>query len=98
MGAFLTGLIGLSAAVGFTGLVLLWVFIMLAITRRGGPDFADIATLVIEFVVSAGLMMFWLRNGSRIRRLGPDRRIMLAACCWVYAIVVLLVFAMIAGG
>jgi DNA-directed RNA polymerase subunit RPC12/RpoP len=91
----ITGLVGLSAGLGFSLLLLLyWFATVIARGRTGGPESATIiATLGGGGVVFAGLIFAWLSFWSRIRGSSLIVRLLLAIGCWVLAIANVFVFA-----
>lgn len=94
-GAFIVGLVGLSFAGGFSGMVLLWAMILL-IGGRGGPEMKDVAVLVGEFLLALLIIRLWCALGRWLRRQPAPLRRSLAAACWVLPVLALLFFAWIA--
>lgn len=92
MAAFHTGLVGLAAGVGFTGLVLLWGLI--ALLRRGGPQSWQLLFLFGETIVLSALLATWLRHSGRLRRLPTATRWTLACGTWVMTLAAVLIFGL----
>ncbi|MCI0674195.1 MAG: hypothetical protein L0Y42_00275 [Phycisphaerales bacterium] len=89
--AFITGIIGLAASAGFSGLLLAYVlFHALVVPTRLWWPFALVTG--VEFVVSALLLTIWLMAGPRIRRLRRGVRLSLALLCLAVPLISIVVF------
>jgi hypothetical protein len=95
LGAFLAGLVGLSAGAGFSGLVLLYWFIVTFFIRQGGGNEVRLLTIVISgLVVESAALLGWLKFRGRLRTLTPQSRWVLALACWGLTLVNLLWFSL----
>jgi hypothetical protein len=96
MAAFLAGLIGLSAGAGFSGLILLYWFILtFFVFRGGGGNGARILTLTLGgLALESGAMLGWLRFRGRLRTLKPQTRWTLVVACWILSLVNLVWFSL----
>lgn len=96
LGAYVTGLIALSATAGFGGLFTLF-FVMMALFR--GSSRGDMHVLVVFAsitLVFGGLVVAWVRCGRRLRRSRPAvRRLLAAICCLTPLMAVLAVYLML---
>ncbi len=92
--AVLTGLIGLASGLGLSGLLLFYATIMIIREWRFRSFAAHFIVINgIGFLLFAGLMGLWLWKWRRIRRLSPAVRRLLAAGCWVVALLWAVVFS-----
>jgi hypothetical protein len=97
MAAFLTGVVGLSAGAGFSGLILLYGFIVTFFILRGGGGGNAARILAVTLgglAVESGALLGWLRFRGRLRTLPPPTRWALAAGCWALSLVNLLWFSL----
>jgi hypothetical protein len=92
--ALITGLVGLSAGAGFSGLLLLYLFILTLRDRSwSDPNLAKFVGITAGGLVVEGIaLVVWLWYWRRIRRASRGVRIALAVGCWVSALLNLLVF------
>jgi hypothetical protein len=75
--------VGLSAGAGFSGLVLLYWFIVTFFIRQGGGNEVRLLTIVISgLVVESAALLGWLKFRGRLRTLAPQSRWVLAIACW----------------
>lgn len=93
--AAITGVIGLAAGAGMSGLLLGYLLIQVALYGRyiGGMS----RFFVINFfglVVEGAALAYWLRYWRGIRRLGVNARWGLAAGCWALTLAYFLVFSL----
>jgi hypothetical protein len=87
--------VGLSAGAGFSGLVLLYWFIVTFFIRTGGGNDTRFLTIIIVgLVVESAALLGWLKLRGRLRTLAPRSRWMLAAACWGLSFVNLLWFSL----
>ncbi len=91
MGAFVAGVAGLAAGLGFNGLMLLWVGWMV-IERRGGPPLDQVWPLPIGAIVTGVALMFWLRRRRAIRLMSVQKRWVLAVGCYVLSLAAAVMF------
>ena len=93
MAAFLTGLIGLAAGAGFSGLLILYMVIVSLLMQRGGGFWGMfLAVTATGFVVMGMGVWFWIRGRKHIRRLPQGRQWILAAGCWCLTLANLIIF------
>jgi hypothetical protein len=85
----LTGLIGLSLGAGFNGLLLLTITIVDGV----GADDRVLHWTAPGVVVSAILLLIWLRQWRRLRRLSQSKRWWLAMSCWALTLCDVIAFA-----
>jgi len=98
LASFVVGLIGLSAAAGFGGLFLVFVVAMTVFRGgMGGPAAEVMATFFGIALVSSVLTVVWVRRSGRIRRAERSTRMLLAAMCWAYAALTLVVVYIFLG-
>ena len=83
LGAWLLGMIGLSAGLGFSGMVLLWGSWMAFIRNRGGVDLGDLIVLAFQCIVTGALMWSWNNARLSIRRQDVGTRWMIGTLCWL---------------
>jgi hypothetical protein len=84
MRLYMTGLVGLAAGSGFSGLLLLYALVRTWL--GGGPGGFWLLFVVITLVgalVESACLAAWLRLGRRLRRLPAGPRVGLAALAWV---------------
>ena len=95
-GAFLTGLVGLSAGAGFSALILLyWFIISFFIFRGSGGNAGRILFITLGgLAVESAAMLGWLRFRGRLRTMSPGTRWALALGCWGLSLVNLLWFTL----
>ena len=92
--AMLTGLIGLSAGVGLSGLLLVYFLITIYVRRQQGGDQTLFFTVTGGGLVVLGVMLYvWLRGWRWIRTRPAGARWAMAAACWAATLAYLLVFA-----
>lgn len=92
--AFFTGLIGLSAGGGFSGLLMVYAICFIIFRGGGGgPGFGDIFLLMGETTVAGLFIALWIRSARRIRRLSTVAQWWLALLCCLLAPVNLIIFA-----
>ncbi|MCL4210053.1 MAG: hypothetical protein HRU76_06755 [Phycisphaeraceae bacterium] len=90
LGAYVTGLIALSATAGFGGLFTLF-FVMIALFRGGSRGDMNVLVVFASItVVFGGLIVAWVRCGRRLRRSRPAARRLLAAICCLTPLMALL--------
>ena len=94
LAAFLTGLIGLSAGAGFSGLILIYWLIAVWIVRVGATAPGFVRVTLIGLAVQTAALLAWLRLRSRLRTLAPLPRWSLAAGCWVLSLANLVWFTL----
>lgn len=94
--AMLTGLIGLSAGAGFSGLLLVYIIIQTLFDVR-----SDSFMLRFLFVTCGGLLMqgialsAWLLMRRRICRFGAMTQWSFAALCWLLSLVNIIIFTLV---
>lgn len=91
LAAFITGLIGISAAFGFCAMLLSWA-LYIAILEQNQRVMDDIGTLIAEFVINGAMLWVWVLSSGRIRRQAPRARWSLAAACWLLPPLTLILF------
>lgn len=72
-GAFLAGLVGIAASLGFCSLLLAWAGYM-SLQPFGGPSPGQLLPLVGGTLVGGALLWSWLRGRSRLMRMEAGRR------------------------
>lgn len=85
-GAYLAGLLGLAAALGFNGLFFLFLIVGTLIMGDGPP----LALFLYMFAitgVSVAILCRWIRRPSQIRRRPRYSRIRLAVACWLLPLI-----------
>ena len=82
MAAFLTGLVGLSAGAGFSGLLLIYFFLIVWLKGISGAGAGWIWTDVIGLAVQGAALFVWLRLRARLRVMSAGSRWALALACW----------------
>ena len=90
-GAFLAGVVGLAAGVGFSGLILLYVLITVA-RGRGFPPGTLILICSIGLAVEGLALAVWTRHRAQLRAMSARRRIFWGCFCWVLTLINLCVF------
>ena len=80
---FITGLVGISAALGFCGTMLVYGVIMSVFGRRWGLEWSDLLLLWFELVINGVLLALWVRASGRVRRQTVQVRWSLAIACWL---------------
>lgn len=87
--AAITGLIGLSAAAGLNGLLIIYWAVVVLVLRpgMGGEMVSFLVFNSIGLVVLGGLIFGWLKSWRRIIRTTPRPRWIAASMCWVVALV-----------
>jgi hypothetical protein len=92
--AGITGLIGLAAGAGLSGLLLVYALIrhFLFGDSFSGEDRFVLIT-VCGFVVEAAAVWIWLVTWRRIRRLGKGPKLLLVLACWALTFLNILVFS-----
>lgn len=91
--ACIVGLIGLAGGTGFSGLLIIFLFIRLLIDSFH-PSYGNFASLtVIPFFVEGALLIAWLRNWRKIRRLPTEAKWWMALGCHGLSLLNLLIFA-----
>lgn len=87
MGAFITGLVALAVATGFSG-----VFGLLILVIGSDGDYGFLLSLFVEFSLAIGLLIVWITMARRIRRLSDPVRWIVALGCWLFTLVEVVVF------
>ena len=82
MAAYLCGLIGLSAGVGFSGIFLVFGVVSLLLYGSGGGFLWIFVALVSQFVIEGLAIWAWLVRRSWIRRRSRGQRWALAVAAW----------------
>lgn len=85
MGAYIAGVVGLAAGLGFDMLMLLWVSVML-IQGRGGPRMSYILPLPLGAAVLGVSLWVWLKRRRAIRQMDAGKRRKLVAGCYVLSV------------
>jgi hypothetical protein len=95
LGAFLTGLVGLSAGAGFSGLIFLYWFMQTFFIRLGGSNEPRLLIVMLGgLVVESAALLLWLRFRGRLRLLASQSRWALAFACWGLSLVNLVCFTL----
>ncbi|CAN5522781.1 hypothetical protein BH10PLA1_BH10PLA1_12390 [soil metagenome] len=97
LGAFITGLVGLAAGAGFSGLLMLYALYFMFFVYgygRGMTRFVAI-TAVGAAVMGLGLLI-WIRGRAHVRRLPVKRQWLLAISCWSLTLADLILFSKLA--
>ena len=94
MAAFFTGLVGLAAGAGFSGLLVVYALVVVLIYDRSWRSFWNSFFFVTSggFLVLGVAVLIWIRARYYIRRQGYGRQWMLAAGCWCLTLANLVVF------
>ena len=93
MAAFLTGLIGLAAGAGFSGLLILyWLIMVITIRGRMGGMMSFLVVTICGFVVMGGAIIAWLRARYYIRRQPTSRQWVFTIGCWAMTLANLIIF------
>ncbi len=96
MAAFIAGVVGLAAGLGFCALILLWVG-WLHVTRDGGPGLNKLWMLPIGVVVNAVALRIWLGLRRRIRTMSRRKQWVAAVACFWLSLAVAVGFFATAG-
>lgn len=86
MAAFIAGLIGLAAGLGFNALILGWIGVMSLSRMRGAPPAGMLVPLVVGVAATGLGMVLWLRSRRRIRQAAPVARRVLVALCYALSL------------
>lgn len=86
-GAYVVGLVGLACALGFNGLFLLMIVVMIPIMGPGGPPGWVLMYLTASALVSGGLLTAWVQKAVAIQRLKAEVRQGLACACWAVPLI-----------
>ncbi len=93
-GALIAGLVGLAAGAGLGGLLLIYAAIMIVVVDRGGRlPMRFLGINAAGFLAHGGVLLLWVRNWSRIRRLNPQGRRLLVILCWAMPLTFVVLFA-----
>jgi hypothetical protein len=93
-GALIGGLVGLAAGAGLGGLLLVFGAITVLVMHRNPADLAEFLGInSLGFLAHGIVLLFWVRNWGRIRRLSPHRRRMLVILCWAMPLAFVVLFA-----
>lgn len=92
--AIVTGLVGLSAAAGLNGLLLIYAAIVILLIRPGSGGLERFLIInSIGFTVSGITLIVWIRSWKRLRLMNPLARRLLAIACWGFAVADVVLFA-----
>jgi hypothetical protein len=84
LAALICGLVGLSAGAGLNGLLLVYGAAMMLFTGRGSNSWQQFFYCNgIGFTVTVLMLLLWLRNWRRIRRLPSGTQWRWAIACWL---------------
>lgn len=96
--AFVAGLVGIGAGLGFNGLILGWfLWERYSNSSWGGPPFRDALSLVVGLCVCGWLLWSWNRSRRRLRLMGPAQRWLLAVGCWAITVTFAVIFFAVVG-
>ncbi|RMH12931.1 MAG: hypothetical protein D6695_05405 [Planctomycetota bacterium] len=90
LAAFLAGLIGLAAGVGFHGFLLLWVLYMAV--SQFSILWAQMLPSFVGLMVGLVGLFLWIGHRPRIRRMYASRRRALVLACWGWSFFTVLAF------
>lgn len=90
--AFIAGVVGLAAGVGFNTLMLFWLAWMRLFEGRGSPGLNEAWPLLVGLAVMTIALMFWLNRRKLIRRMRPGVSWPLAAGGYVMSILLAMLF------
>ena len=96
MAAFIAGLVGLAAGLGFCALLLMWVAWMHTV-GLGGPGLNQVWVLPFGVVALGVALRVWLSMRKRIRMMPRHRRWMCAGLCYLISLIVAVAFMSTAG-
>ena len=94
LAAFITGLVGISGGLGFSGLLLLFVTYMLLVDGGLRADRSDLWLLLIESGATLAILLVWIRASGWIRRLPSHLSWALAVGCFAVPVSNLLIFVL----
>lgn len=91
-GAFIAGIVALASGAGFSGLLLVYALVRIALSggRNVLPGFLIIVS--INAVIETLLLIAWLRYRSAFHRHAPPIQRLLVLGCWAVSLVNLIVF------
>ena len=90
----IAGLVGLSAGAGLGGLLLIYGVIVTMFVRRGGGDFFRFFVINGVGLAAHGfVLLLWVRNWHRIRRMDVMKRRLLVLVCWAMPLTFVVIFA-----
>jgi hypothetical protein len=92
--ACIVGLIGLASGAGFSGLLVIYLFIRMLIDPFRGFFHRFAYLTAIPFLIEASLLIVWLRNWRKIRRLPTETKWLMALGCCALSLINLLIFAL----
>lgn len=85
VGLLLAGTIGLAAGAGFSVLVGCWGL-------AEGADFRDLLPLLIGAGGGGLGLLYWVRKRAWVRQRPAPERAVLVAACWVFSVVIAVLF------
>jgi hypothetical protein len=95
LGAFLTGLVGLSAGAGFSGLIFLYWLLQTFFIRMGSSNEPRLLTIMLGgLIIESAALLGWLKSRRRLRLMTSRSRWSLAYACWGLTLVNLLCFTL----
>jgi hypothetical protein len=90
--AFISGLVGIGAGLGFNGLIFGWFLWELLVDSRFGPGLHESYTLIVGLVVEGAMLWYWLGSRRRLRLMGPIKRWWYGSLCWLATLLFALAF------
>ena len=82
LAAYITGLVGLAASMGFSGLLLGMLCFFVIFSKGWNDAIDDLIALIVGLVVSGSCLTVWLWTSRWLRRLTPSKQWMLVIVCW----------------
>jgi hypothetical protein len=94
MGAFITGLVGLAAGIGWNSFLLLWtLFVTIVRGRQFNRDMQTVLYIAIPCVAASGIgLSFWMRKRHWVRTRSERQQWLFAGLMWVPNVLSFLLF------
>lgn len=95
LASFVTGLVGLSGGLGFSGLLLtyyLWKLYENGFVTWNMSEVQFSVVLAIEFLISCVIFFIWIIFSGFIRRMRARKRWIMAVVCFSFPIIFLIIF------
>jgi len=94
--SLIAGLIALSAGAGMNVLLLIYAIIVTLFLRSMGGELGKFVTInIVEGTVMGVMLLAWVHEWNRVRRLPPTQRWGLVSCCCAATLIDVVVFTVV---